>query len=93
MSVEIVTKEDLQAFRLQLLNDLKVLLFSPVQSEKKEWLRSREIRKMLRISPSTLQNMRINGKLTPAKIGGIFFYRRGDIDKLLDSNDELQTAK
>ncbi|MCY7291084.1 MAG: helix-turn-helix domain-containing protein [Ferruginibacter sp.] len=88
MSVEIVTKEDLQAFRLQLLNDLKAFLLPPVQSEKKEWLRSREIRKMLRISPGTLQNMRINGKISPSKIGGIFFYRKDDIDKLLDSNDE-----
>ena len=88
MSVEIVTKEDLQAFRLQLLNDLKALFFPSVQSEKKEWLRSREIRKMLRISPGTLQSMRINGKITPTKIGGIFFYRKDDLDKLLDSNDE-----
>lgn len=85
MSVEIVTKEDLQVFRLQLLNDLKALFLPSVQSEKKEWLRSREIRKMLRISPGTLQNMRINGKITPAKIGGIFYYRKDDLDKLLDS--------
>ncbi|MEP6713479.1 MAG: helix-turn-helix domain-containing protein [Ferruginibacter sp.] len=88
MSIEVVTKEDLQAFRLQLLNDLRVLYFPSVQIETKEWLRSREIRKMLRISPGTLQNMRINGKITPAKIGGIFFYRKDDIDKLLDANDE-----
>lgn len=93
MSVEIVTKEDLQAFRLQLLNDLKALFFLPAQSEKKEWLRSKEIRKMLRISPGTLQNMRVNGKITPAKIGGIFFYRKDDLDKLLDSNDEPSISK
>jgi hypothetical protein len=88
MNMEIVTKEDLQAFRLQLLNDLKVLFFPTVQIEKKEWLRSREIRKILGISPGTLQNMRIYGKITPAKIGGIFFYRKDDLDKLLNSNDE-----
>lgn len=93
MSVEIVTKEDLQAFRFQLLNDLKALFFLPAQSEKKEWLRSKEIRKMLRISPGTLQNMRVNGKITPAKIGGIFFYRKDDLDKLLDSNDEPSISK
>ena len=38
-------KDDLQAFRLQLLNELKALFFPSMQSEKKEWLRSREIRK------------------------------------------------
>lgn len=93
MSVEIVTKEDLQAFRLQLLNDLKVLFSLPAQSEKKEWLRSKEIRKILRISPGTLQNMRVNGKITPTKIGGIFFYRKDDLDKLLDSNDDASISK
>ena len=41
MSVEIVTKEDLQAFRFQLLNDLKALFSLPAQSEKKEWLRQK----------------------------------------------------
>ena len=48
---------------------------------------------MLRISPGTLQNMRVNGKITPAKIGGVFFYRREDLDKLLHSNDEASIPK
>lgn len=82
MGVEVVTKEDLQAFRQQLLNDLKALLtFKPNTS--KEWLRSSEVRKMLKISPGTLQNMRVTGKLKPVKIGGILFYRSSDIDDLL----------
>lgn len=93
MSVEIITKEDLQAFRLQLLNDLKVFFVPPAQSEKREWLRSKEIREILRISPGTLQNMRVNGKITPARIGGIFFYRKDDLEKLLDSNDEPSVPK
>ena len=42
MIVEILTKEDLQAFRIHLLNDIKALLFIR-QSEKMEWLKSSEI--------------------------------------------------
>jgi hypothetical protein len=49
MSVEIITKEDLQRFRLQLLNNLKALFFPSVPSEKREWLRSSEIKKILQV--------------------------------------------
>ena len=88
MSVEVVTKEDLQAFRLQLISDIKEL-FLPKHSTTKDWLRSSEVRKLLNISPGTLQNFRVNGKLKPSKIGGIHFYRYSDIEKLLDENREV----
>ncbi len=87
MNVELVTKEDLQDFRLQLINDLKALLVFR-QNTKKEWLRSSEVRKILKISPGTLQNLRVTGKLKPAKIGGKLFYRDTDIENLLDANSE-----
>lgn len=92
MGVEVVTKEDLQAFRLQLMNDLKALLF-PSKSAKKEWLRSSEIRKALKISAGTLQNLRVTGKLKPAKIGGILFYRNSDLEKLLDPDNETSKSE
>ena len=92
MSVELLTKEDLQAFRLQLLNDIKALLFLK-QNANMEWLRSREIRKALKISAGTLQNLRITGKLKPAKIGGILFYRNTDLEKLLDSGIQNSTGE
>ncbi len=88
MSVEVVTKEDLQTFRLQLINDLKSLILSK-QDAKKEWLRSGEVRKLLKISPGTLQNLRINGKLKSSKVGGINFYCYSEIEKLLDSNIDV----
>ena len=84
MSVEVITKEDLQVFRLQLINDLKTLL-KDKQDTKKEWLRSCEVRKLLKVSPGTLQNLRITGKLKSSKIGGIFFYKYSEIEKLLDT--------
>lgn len=87
MSVEILTKEDLQAFRIQLLNDIKALLFIK-QSANMEWLRSNEIRKALKISAGTLQNLRVTGKLKSVKIGGILFYRNSDLEKLLDSRNQ-----
>ena len=89
MSIEILSKEDLQVFRVQLLNDIRELLFIN-QGTNMEWLRSSEIRKTLKISAGTLQNLRVTGKLKPSKIGGIFFYRNSDVEKLMDSANENQ---
>ena len=85
MSIEVITKEDLQAFRMQLINEIKELILSRPTTTK-DWLRSREVRKLLNISPGTLQTFRTNGKLTPSKLGGINYYRYSDIDKLLNQN-------
>jgi len=83
MSVEVITKEDLQLFRVQLLNDIKELL-TVRQQPKKEWLRSSEIRKILKISPGTLQKLRVAGKLKPSKVGSILLYSNSDLDQLLN---------
>jgi hypothetical protein len=89
MAQEIITTEDLQKFRLQLLEDLKAFVQLPIQ--KKEWLRSKEVKKMLGISHGTLQNLRINKVLPYRKIGGIMFYKCDDIVKLLEqgSNSKI----
>lgn len=85
MAVQIITIEDLNEFRSLLLNDLKEIIQSkPKQS--KQWLKSNEVRKLLNISPGTLQNLRINGTLSYTKIGGIMYYDNTDIDKLLNGN-------
>ena len=92
MSIEVLTIEDLQAFRVQLLNDIKALL-QVEQSEKEEWLRSSDIRKKLKISPGTLQNLRITGILKPRKLGGVFLYRSSDLEKLLAAGNENSKAE
>src|ERR1700761_6209327 len=85
MAVEIVTREDLQELRKQLLEDLK-LMITPPQKTNKGWLRSSDVRAMLKISPATLQNFRLNGTLPFSKINGIHFYRQSDIEKLLETH-------
>jgi hypothetical protein len=84
MAVEIITREDLQLFREQLVADIKQILFSqPQESQKKKWLRNREVRSLLNISMSTLQNLRINGTLKSKRIGSIYYYSHEEIEKLL----------
>lgn len=85
MAIEVLTKEDLNEFRHLLLNDFKELLKSNPQ-QTKQWLKSKEVRKLLNISPGTLQTLRINKTLSYTKIGGILYYDNADIDKLLSAN-------
>lgn len=85
MAQEIITLEDLQKFRLQLLEDLRELFQKPNHSEK-QWLKSSEVRKILGISHGTLQNLRIKNVLPYREIGGLVFYKSDDIIKLLEGD-------
>jgi hypothetical protein len=73
MNVDLITKEDLNQFKKDLIQELTQLLKTNTVSTKK-WLRSVEVRKILSISPGTLQNLRINGSLKYSKVGSIFYY-------------------
>ena len=85
MTYEIITQEDLQKFRLQLLEDLTRMLSGAVQPQSnKEWLRSSEVRKMLGISHGTLQNLRVKNILPHRKVGGLMYYKYQDILRLLE---------
>ena len=85
MAIEVITREDLNEFRSLLLSDLNAIFNTKPQQQKK-WLKSNEVRKLLNISPGTLQNLRINGTLTYSKIGSILYYANNDIEKVLENN-------
>lgn len=86
MAIEIITKEDLFAFKLELLNDLKTLLSKEV-SKPKKWLRTREVISMFNISPGTLQNYRVQNLIPFTKIGNTLYYPLDEIEILLKSNN------
>jgi hypothetical protein len=85
MAIEVITREDLNEFRTLLLSDLNTMFNSKPQQQK-QWLKSSEVRKLLNISPGTLQNLRVNGTVTYTKVGGILYYSNSDLEKLLESN-------
>ena len=85
MPAHIITSEDLMIFKEELLDALKEALQQP-QSQQKRWLRSVEVRKMLSISPGTLQNLRINGTLPFSKVGGVIYYPLEGILRVLEEN-------
>lgn len=84
MGLEVVTKEDLLVFRMQLLDDLKQLLSQQVPRSTKKWLKSTEVRELLSLSAGKLQNLRITGKLSSTKVGNVLYYRYDDVKRLLE---------
>lgn len=80
MAISIITKEDLQQFKAELLEAIENLLRRST-TEQKLWLRTSEVKKLLNISSGTLQNLRINGTLSYSKIEGTLYYNFKDIEK------------
>lgn len=83
MNVELITKDDLKQFKSELILELKQI-FKPETAHTKQWLRSAEVRKLLKISAGTLQNLRINGTLPFRKIGSIMYYAYNDILRVME---------
>lgn len=82
MSLQLITKEDLENFRQTLLDDIKSIL-QPSEKQSEEWLRCSDVRKLLKISTGTIQNLRISGKLKSNKVGGIHLYKRSDVENMI----------
>lgn len=79
---QLITKKDLLNFSMLLFETIKeVNVAKPAMPQ---WLKSSEVRKLLKISPGTLQNLRINGTLQYNRVGGIIFYKYEDIQKMLE---------
>jgi len=85
MAAQIITKEDLDEFRDKLLQDLKGLIGNKA-SEPAKWLKSYQVKNMLKISSGTLQSLRVNGILSYTKVGGTLYYKYDDIIKLMEAN-------
>lgn len=84
MPTEILTTDDLREFKIELLTEFKKMLKEQNGQPAKKWLKSYEVKKLLGISPGTLQNLRVNGTLPFTKIGGQMFYDYEDIRKMLE---------
>jgi hypothetical protein len=84
--MEQITKDDLRQLRMLIANDIEKILDQKLigksVKEPEEWLRSKSIRQILNISPTTLQNLRISGSLRFKKIMGSYYYSRIDLLKL-----------
>jgi hypothetical protein len=84
-SNRLITVEDLFNFKLQLLSEIQTLLKGNPEQKTKKWLRSYQVRKLLNISPGTLQNLKSSGVIPYSKIGGVHYYDSDEIHQLLES--------
>jgi hypothetical protein len=92
MAANIITSEDLEQFKWELLGNIKEYLDkregkkeNQAQDEK-VWIKSHQVQRMLGISPGTLQTLRLNGTIPYSKVGGVLFYSKTDISRLLEDN-------
>ena len=85
MAINILTQEDLDQFKSELITELRSILKTAAEPPRK-WLKSEEVKKLLKVSPGTLQTLRINGTLQYTKIGGIIYYDFEHIEKTMLQN-------
>jgi hypothetical protein len=83
MNMEHVTRADLENLRVQLLADISTLLSETSILVNKPWLRGKEVKRLLGISEGSLQHLRVTGQLKASRIGGIYYYRYADIDRMM----------
>lgn len=83
---QIVTVQHLEDFGERLLEEIKKMLPTVEPKREKVWLKSSEVCKLLKVSPTTLFNLRENGTLPCTKISGVFYYDRDEIEKMLSDN-------
>lgn len=83
-----VTLGDLQVFKVELLRDIKKLVAGQPAPLQKPYLKSHEVRRLLKISSGTLQHLRDSGQLRFSKVGGIIFYEVTDIEEMMAGDSQ-----
>jgi hypothetical protein len=92
---QLATVQDLLDFKDQIINDIKKLLKEQNGIPGHQWLKSIEIKKMLRLSDGKLQYLRDKGVIPFKKLGGVTYYNLDDIQQLMSSgklDNQLKSA-
>ena len=84
MNIELVSMDDLQSFKKEIIAEISAILEGKI--EPKKWLRSSDVKEMLNISDGTLQTLRVNGTLPYTKMGKTMYYEYSDVTKILTEN-------
>jgi hypothetical protein len=80
---QLITVQHLDNFHKKLLADVERLIEQRLNVTPKKWLRSYEVRKILNISPGTLQHLKATGIITFSKVGGSHYYDYQKIQEIL----------
>ncbi len=91
MSLNVITTNDLKKFKEEVLIEIRAILEKNPAIPYKRWLKSNEVRKLLKVSSGTLQTLRRNKTLKFTKLGGIIYYDQDYVHQLFLNN--LQTPQ
>lgn len=80
---EIITVQRFQDFEDRIFKELEELKQSSIIANSNRWLKSGDVKQMLSISHGKLQDLRDRGVIPFTKLGGVIFYDRREIEKLL----------
>ena len=88
MNLEIITKADLNELKRQIVAEV-VQELKPVLNgaSDKEYLKSKDVKKILGCSDSKLDSLRNNGELPFCKVQGTNYYKKEDVLKLFENLD------
>jgi hypothetical protein len=89
---QLITMTDLDNFKNELLAAFRTMLFNSGQetataAPAKKWLKSYEVKRILKISTGTLQHLRNSKQLPFSKLGGTMYYDAEVIAQLLAARE------
>lgn len=81
MNLEILTKADLDNFKVELLAEIQKMILKPELPE--SFLKSKDVKRLLGCNDSTLQYYRESGAIPFKKMGGTYYYPKEALNALL----------
>ena len=87
---QLVTLDDLDNFKAELVGAVKQLLNFTQGPPVKRWVKAAEARKLIGVSPGKLQVIRDSGLLSYTRIGGNIYYDQEDLHRLFEENKTLR---
>ena len=82
---QLVTIDDLLQIKKQIVEEILSALRIQLQTPQKKWMKTHEVRRLLKISPGTLQTLKNRGVINYTKVGGVHFFNYDEIQRLLES--------
>jgi hypothetical protein len=86
MKINVLTVDEFIQMKLELINEIKETISKDSSKQTASWLRTSDVCKILKISNSSVQNLRNSGILKYSKIKGTIFYKTKDVEDLMEAN-------
>jgi len=86
-----IKQEDMERFKAEILTEIKTLFQNYFPAPYKRWLKTDEVRRLLKISGTTLLRLRRAGVLRYTRLGKIIYYDQDYVQQLFLNNlNEMQ---